>query len=126
MEDVPRLGRVRQERRPDLRRLLDDGPLDGGGRQVAGLVDGVELDPLPLEGLATGLLLGEAVRQRWEVALRLAANPGGVRSGQLATACGISAELARQTLAALADAGLLCRVGGGRGTRYQTLRGSGS
>jgi hypothetical protein len=49
MEDVPRLGRVRQERRPDLRRLLDDGPLDGGGRQVAGLVDGVELDPLPLE-----------------------------------------------------------------------------
>jgi two-component system response regulator GlrR len=63
----------------------------------------------------------EGVRQRRETALRLAADPGGVRSGQLAAACGISAELARQTLAALVDAGVLRRVGAGRGTCYERL-----
>jgi hypothetical protein len=68
----------------------------------------------------------EIVRQRRETALRLAADRGTVRSGELAAACGIAAELARQTLGALVDPGLLCRVEAGRGTRYQTARRSAS
>jgi DNA-binding NtrC family response regulator len=57
-------------------------------------------------------------RPRREVALELARHPQGVASSQLAAACGVSAELARLELVALAREGRLQRVGIGRGTRY--------
>jgi DeoR/GlpR family transcriptional regulator of sugar metabolism len=51
-------------------------------------------------------------------ALALAAAHGEVTRGALAAACGISGELARQELHALAQLGLLRRTGDGRRTRY--------
>jgi DNA-binding NtrC family response regulator len=55
---------------------------------------------------------------RREAALRIAAERGAVTPMLLARECGISEELARQQLVALARLGLLRRVGSGRGTRY--------
>jgi DNA-binding NtrC family response regulator len=63
----------------------------------------------------------EATRQlgsRQQVALELARAHGVVTRSQLAAACGISGELARRELRALARLGLLQRTGQGRGTRY--------
>jgi two-component system response regulator HydG len=51
-------------------------------------------------------------------ALRLAGERGAVSPVLLARECGISGELARQQLVALAQLALLRRVGGGRSTRY--------
>ena len=78
----------------------------------------------PAEGpvASTGPSEGaEATRQldrRQRVALELARIHGTVTRGQLAAACGISGELARRELQALARLGLLQRTGHGRGTRY--------
>ena len=55
---------------------------------------------------------------RREAALSIAAERGAVTTMLLARECGISEELARQQLVALAELGLLRRVGGGRSTRY--------
>ena len=55
---------------------------------------------------------------RQQVALELARAHGAVTRSQLAAACGISGELARRELQALASLGLLRRAGAGRGTRY--------
>jgi DNA-binding NtrC family response regulator len=55
---------------------------------------------------------------RQRVALELARAHGVVTRSQLAAACGISGELARRELQALAHLGLLRRSGHGRGTRY--------
>jgi DNA-binding NtrC family response regulator len=55
---------------------------------------------------------------RREAALRIAVERGAVTPMLLARACGISEELARQQLVALARLGLLRRVGAGRSTRY--------
>jgi DeoR/GlpR family transcriptional regulator of sugar metabolism len=63
----------------------------------------------------------EATRQlgvRQRVALELARVHGVVTRSRLAAACGISGELARRELQALARLGLLRRTGHGRGTRY--------
>jgi DNA-binding NtrC family response regulator len=66
------------------------------------------------DGVETSRQLGS--RQR--VALELARVHGVVTRSQLATACGISGELARRELQALARLGLLRRTGQGRGTQY--------
>ncbi len=58
------------------------------------------------------------VGDRGEVALRLARERGSVSRGDLARACGISGETARQELAALTRLGRLRRVGEGRRTQY--------
>jgi DNA-binding NtrC family response regulator len=55
---------------------------------------------------------------RREAALRIARDRGAVTRGSLARECGISEELARQQLVALAGLGHLRRVGDGRSTRY--------
>jgi DNA-binding NtrC family response regulator len=55
---------------------------------------------------------------RRAMALQLAATPGGVRRGQLAVACGVSGESARQILRALMQRGELRQIGRGRATRY--------
>jgi DNA-binding NtrC family response regulator len=55
---------------------------------------------------------------RRALALQLAQAPGGVTRAQLAAACGISGEAARQALLGLAQEGQLCRIGRGRATRY--------
>jgi DNA-binding NtrC family response regulator len=55
---------------------------------------------------------------RRETALRIARERGAVSPMVLARECGISSELARQLLVALAQLGQLRRVGGGRSTRY--------
>jgi two-component system response regulator HydG len=55
---------------------------------------------------------------RREAGLRIAAERGAMSPMLLARECGISEELARQQLVALARLGLLRRVGGGRSTRY--------
>jgi DNA-binding NtrC family response regulator len=55
---------------------------------------------------------------RRETALRIARDRGAVSPMVLARECGISDELARQQLVALAQLGQLRRVGGGRSTRY--------
>jgi DNA-binding NtrC family response regulator len=55
---------------------------------------------------------------RRETALRIARDRGAVSPMALARECGISSELARQQLVALAQLGQLRRVGGGRSTRY--------
>jgi DNA-binding NtrC family response regulator len=56
--------------------------------------------------------------RRQQVALAIVHAHGAVTRSQLATACGISGELARRELQALARLGLLRRTGQGRGTRY--------
>jgi DNA-binding NtrC family response regulator len=66
------------------------------------------------EGVEPARHLGS--RQR--VALELARAHGFVTRSRLAAACGISGELARRELHALARLGLLRRTGHGRGTRY--------
>jgi DNA-binding NtrC family response regulator len=58
---------------------------------------------------------------RQRVALELAHAHGAVTRSRLAAACGISGELARRELQALAHLGLLQRTGQGRGTRYGPL-----
>jgi DNA-binding NtrC family response regulator len=58
----------------------------------------------------------DALRQ--VAALRLAGERGAVSPVLLARECGISGELARRQLVALAQLALLRRVGGGRSTRY--------
>jgi DNA-binding NtrC family response regulator len=55
---------------------------------------------------------------RREAALRIAGERDAVSPRLLARECGISEELARQQLVALARLGLLRREGGGRSTRY--------
>jgi predicted HTH transcriptional regulator len=56
---------------------------------------------------------------REAVALRLATTQGAVTRRELATACGISGELARQALAALVRRGQLRRIGAGQATCYR-------
>jgi DeoR/GlpR family transcriptional regulator of sugar metabolism len=55
---------------------------------------------------------------RGEAALRLAAARGAVTRRELARACGISLEIARQELLVLTRLGHLRRVGRGRAARY--------
>ena len=62
--------------------------------------------------------LGHGLSGRQQVALKLTRTHGTVTHSQLAAACQISGELARQELEALARLGLLRRTGQGRGTRY--------
>jgi DNA-binding NtrC family response regulator len=56
---------------------------------------------------------------RQQIALELAAERGLVCRKDLISRFGVSREAARRDLAALVAAGLLCRTGRGRGTRYQ-------
>ncbi len=59
-----------------------------------------------------------SLSRRADLALRLAAARGAVTRGDLASACGISGERARQELVALVHRGLLARLGAGRAARY--------
>jgi DNA-binding NtrC family response regulator len=84
----------------------------------------IRSDDLQLPGLAGEARPGEARRAghglppRQQAAVRIARQHGAVRRGDLVTAFGISRESAWQDLAALTRAGVLRRVGRGRGARY--------
>jgi predicted HTH transcriptional regulator len=67
---------------------------------------------------AEGLEESRHLRSDQRVALELTRAHGVVTRSRLAAACGISGELARRELHALARLGLLRRTGHGRGTRY--------
>lgn len=83
---------------------------------VAGLVASAAAAPPGGRGGAPAARPSAATRAA--LALHLASRTGGISSGDLARACGVSAEAARLDLVALARAGHLQPVGGGRRTRY--------
>jgi DNA-binding NtrC family response regulator len=58
---------------------------------------------------------------RRDLALRLAARPGGVTRSQLARAAGVSVNVAWRVLAALAAEGVVRRERAGRATRYRAV-----
>jgi two-component system response regulator HydG len=76
---------------------------------------GPEGDPADMDRANAPLRAGHA--ERTEVALQLAATRGAVTRRELAAACEISGELARQELVALVGRGLLRRIGAGPRTR---------
>lgn len=63
--------------------------------------------------------------ERRTVAIRLVTHRGWLASSDLAGACGVSTETARQDLVALAAAGVLQRHGQARGSFYTRADGNG-
>jgi hypothetical protein len=80
------------------------------------------LPPSPLPGSAGDAPTPEADRRT--TALRLARATGSVSRAQLAAACAISGESARQVLHALAESDQRLRIGRGRATRYVSSDGA--
>lgn len=64
--------------------------------------------------------------ERRTVAIRLVTHRGWLVSSDLAGACGVSTETARQDLVALAQAGVLQRHGQARGSFYTRADGNGA
>jgi DNA-binding NtrC family response regulator len=118
---------------PEVRRRLAAHPWPGNVRELEAVLEEamvlkgrapLEPEDLRLDAFPPSSTPGASGESpapgadRRVAALRLARATGGVSRAQLAAACGISGESARQVLHALVGGDQLRRIGRGRATRY--------